>query len=195
MLLQERISYLCGAKAVLNMSSLRYFLTIIVACVSYVAVAQSYEREWKKVREACLQDLPQDAIQKVKHIADWAQTRGDTQQTMAAGFVLWDLQEQISADSATAVQQCLAQDIELLTDLILMPATDTTKNFMLDLMKIYKPILDNPTTDINTWQAAIFQEGGLLEKYGYQNTHYYYLGVLYKVNLLLNNATFGKEGT
>lgn len=86
-------------------------------------------------------------------------------------------------------------DVDLLTDLILMPATDTTKNFMLDLMKIYKPILDNPTTDINTWQAAIFQEGGLLEKYGYQNTHYHYLGVLYKVNLLLNNATFGKEGT
>jgi len=86
-------------------------------------------------------------------------------------------------------------DVDLLRDLTLMPANDTSKNFMLDLMKIYKPILDNPTTDLNTWQAAVFQEGGLLEKYSFQKTHYYYLDVLYKVNLLLNNATFGKEGT
>ena len=86
-------------------------------------------------------------------------------------------------------------DVDLLRLLILMPATDTSKNFMLDLMKIYKPILDNPTTDINTWQAAIFQEGGLLDKYSYSNTHYYYQSILYRVNFLLNEATFGKEGT
>lgn len=86
-------------------------------------------------------------------------------------------------------------DVDLLRTLLFMPQNDTSKNFMLDCIKIYKPILDNPTTELKVWQAAIFQEGGLLEKYSYQNTHYYYHDALYKVNYLLNNATFGKEGT
>lgn len=86
-------------------------------------------------------------------------------------------------------------DVDLLRTLLFMPATDTSKKFMMDCINVYKPILDNPTTDLRVWQTAIFQEGGLLERYSHSETQFYYNEILYKVNLLLNNATFGKEGT
>lgn len=86
-------------------------------------------------------------------------------------------------------------DVDLLRTLLFMPQNDTSKKFMLDLINIYKPILDNPTTDLGIWHSAIFQEGGLLERYAHSKTQFYYHEVLYKVNVLMSNATFGKEGT
>jgi hypothetical protein len=68
------------------------------------------------VVEACRADLPQDAIGHVKGIQQRAQADGNLHQEMVAMFMLWDLQGEISADSATAVKQQLELRIPSLPD-------------------------------------------------------------------------------
>ena len=98
------------------MSSIRILILLLCFAISLVAPAQSYKKAWEAVVEACRADLPQDAIGYVKGIQQRAQVDGNLHQEMVAMFMLWDLQGEISADSATAVKQQLELSIPSLPD-------------------------------------------------------------------------------
>ena len=98
------------------MSSIRILILLLCFAITQVAPAQSYKKAWEAVVEACRADLPQDAIAHVKGIQQRAKADGNLHQEMVAMFMLWDLQGEISADSATAVKQQLELRIPSLPD-------------------------------------------------------------------------------
>ena len=98
------------------MNRIRILILLLCFAITQVAPAQSYKKAWETVVEACRADLPQDAIAHVKGIQQRAQADGNLHQEMVAMFMLWDLQGEISADSATAVKQQLELSIPSLPD-------------------------------------------------------------------------------